>query len=85
MSINEKSTAIKGCAFLFYRIMLDFLYTKWRMSTTITLRKVLVIMDSQYKDNQFCITVEYEKLESNPEQIFLGIAKLIEGLQYADK
>lgn len=65
--------------------MLDFLYTKWRMSTTITLRKVLVIMDSQYKDNQFCITVEYEKLESNPEQIFLGIAKLIEGLQYADK
>ena len=65
--------------------MLDFLYTKWRMSTTITLRKVLVIMDSQYKDNQFFITVEYEKLESNQEQIFLGIAKLIEGLQYADK
>lgn len=41
-------------------------------------------MDERYKDNQFCITVEYDTNESKPEQIFLGIAKLIESLQYAD-
>lgn len=42
-------------------------------------------MEKKLETNQFCITVDYDKNASKPEQIFLGIAKLIEGFQYTDR
>lgn len=42
-------------------------------------------MEKKLEDNQFYITVDYDKNASKPEQIFLGIAKLIEGFQYTDR
>lgn len=42
-------------------------------------------MEQKLQDNQFSIIVDYDKNASKPEQIFLGIAKLIEGFQYTDR
>ena len=38
-------------------------------------------MEHDENESQFCITVEYDKESPNPENVFKGIARLLESLE----
>lgn len=42
-------------------------------------------MEHDENESQFCITVEYDKESPNPENVFKGIARLLESLQFLDE